>query len=408
MKKMSKKLVVLLMIVFVMSNVMALGITPGRITLSYEPGSQKILGFSIINSEKKEMNLELFARGELNESISLAEDSLSMGADESERKLSYSFSIPSELSPGPHSAGIVVVQSAGGSSGNTFIGAATGVETEISVFVPYPGKYIEADLNIYGQEEGKEINFVIPVVNRGLEDLEKINAAITIYSSNNKKIAKIDTNEISLASGERGELNAAWVLGNNVPSGNYRAVAKVMYHGSFIELEKNFVVGAPKLNLESIEVTDFKLGGVAEFKMTIENEWDGLIKGAYAHMTVYDDKGAKIGDFTSPSYDVLPLSRNVFVSYWDTANVGKGIYNSSVVLNYAEKSDENAIKLNVSEDKISVVGLGYVISKQEAPSKLNNNVILVIFIVGILILVNFAWFLYLRKRFLERTHHHSG
>lgn len=50
---MRKLLVFAFLFVYLLSLVNAVGITPGRTTLDYEPGSKHTIDFSVVNSEKK-------------------------------------------------------------------------------------------------------------------------------------------------------------------------------------------------------------------------------------------------------------------------------------------------------------------------------------------------------------------
>ena len=53
---MIRKLYVLLLLLFIISNVHALGITPGRTNLDFRPGETAKIDFTVVNSEKKEMD----------------------------------------------------------------------------------------------------------------------------------------------------------------------------------------------------------------------------------------------------------------------------------------------------------------------------------------------------------------
>ena len=56
------------------SQVLALGITPGRTTLNYEPGLEANVAFSVLNNEHKNMQVLFMVQGELNDSITLYEN----------------------------------------------------------------------------------------------------------------------------------------------------------------------------------------------------------------------------------------------------------------------------------------------------------------------------------------------
>jgi len=66
---------------------------------------------------------------------------------------------------------------------------------------------------------------------------------------------------------------------------------------------------------------------------------------------------------------------------------------------YGEKSDKQDIKLEVLDNKINVIGLGYVISERTTGFELGDNLVLLLVIgIIILVLINVAWFLFLRRK----------
>jgi len=401
---MNKKIALILLIgiLLMASNVLALGVTPGRTTFDFEPGVEKEVVFTVMNSENKDMDLIVLVQGELNQSIALSEVSFKMSASEASKTLKYKVKIPAGLSPGQHMSEVVVIQLPGKSeTSEAFIGAAIGVATQISIFVPYPGKYAEAGFNVIGPESDGKITFVIPVISRGNLDLVRVRGTIDIYGALNEKIKTLETNEIQVPSGQRKEIAAVWDASGVTP-GPYRAVATVLYDESTLSIEKQFNVGTRLLELAGMEVNDFSLGEIAKFEMLVENKWSEAIKGAYAQMIVYDASGATMADFKSSTYDILPLSKSLMTAFWDTAGVKAGTYSSSLFLRYGQQSEQRDLKLDVSSNNINIVGVGYVISKGNAAGGGNGLVTILVVAVIILVLINAVWFLILRKKLSKK------
>ncbi len=396
---MNKIFLLVIFTILLSAGAFAIGITPGKTDIAYEQGESREVEFSVINSENTDIDLVVLVQGELNESISLSEVSFSMSAGEREKKLKYKIDIPSGLKPGLHTSEVVVVQlpKKSGTS-QAFIGASVGVATQVHVFVPYPGKYAEATLNVLGPESDGSMLFVFPVMSRGELDLVRVRANIDIYSSLNEKVATINTNEISLKSGERGEVVARW--NPNVAPGPYRAVATLIYDEDTSKLEAAFNIGQQVLEVSGIEVNDFSLGGIAKFEILVENKWSQQISGAYAQMQVFNDAGEVMADFKSATYDIPALSKTLMVAFWDTEGVREGKYKSSLFLRYGANSEQNELELDVSSNRINVIGVGYVISSRESSGSVFGNPVVVILSVGIvlLIMINLLWFIFLRKK----------
>lgn len=387
-------------IILLTPNAAALGVTPGRTTFNFEPGAEKTFSFSIINSENKDYNLEIVVKGELNQSIVLSENSFSMSADESERTINAKIVMPAEMSPGTNTNDILVVEvPKERDKWQTQLGASVTIATEVNVIVPYPGKYIDVGLNVVGPAEDGTILFVLPVVNLGKMDIRSLSASLEIYDSRNKLVASLDTNEMSLPSSQRVELTG--VLEDELPFGNYRLVADVRYDDESMRLDKMFHLGLPLLELKQIGVSDFRLGGLARFDMVVENKWNEEMKGAYSMMRIYGLDGKVLAEFTSAPQDIPPMSEATLVSYWDSVGAKKATYDSTVVLNYENLSNEKKFKLEVDEYKISVVGVSYVISRGTPISNDNGLMMVLLVAVVVLVLINTAWFLLLRRKLLR-------
>lgn len=396
---MKNKLILVLLAVLMAQGVYALGITPARTTMEFSPGLEREVSFTIINSEHKDAQIVVYAQGELNQSILINQNSLSMASGEESKQLSYSVKLPDSLSPGLHRGEVVVLQLPSKSStSEAFVGAAVGVATQLHVYVPYPGKYAEADLNIVNAENGGEATFIIPVVSRGELDLADVKANIDIYNKMGEKVTTFNTLSIEVKSGERREIVHKWKA--DVPVGAYRAVATLIYDGENLQLERQFLVGSQALELQQVQVKDFTLGEIAKFEMLIENKWSEPITGAFAQTNVFNAEGKVMADFKSPVYDIAPLSKTTMILYWDTAGVREGMYDASVYLRYGEKSSQQDVKLNVREDNIEVTGLGYVISEKGGTKSGGSGslVIILIVVIVVLVLINLSWFLFFRKK----------
>jgi hypothetical protein len=348
----NKFLIFGILVVLLAGNAMALGITPARTTVDFEPGLEREIGFSIINTEKEDVDLVIYSQGELADSILLNQNSLTLSSGEESRQLSYRVRLPQTLGPGLHTAEVVVLELPGsGKVSEAFVGSAVGVVTQLYVYVPYPGKYAEAQLNIIGAERGEEVTFVMPVVSMGDLDLVDVKANVDIYNKLGEKIDSFNTASIPLKSKEKAEL----------------------VH---------------------------KLGEIAKFEMLVENKWSEPVIGAYAQTQIYNEKDEVMSDFKSATYDIPALSKAVMISYWDSGGVRKGTYDASVFLRYAEKSSQKNLQLKIYDDKIEIIGLGFVIS--EGVTKDNTKLIMILIgVIVVLVIVNLAWFMFLRKKLFK-------
>tara|TARA_Y100000034_G_scaffold106497_1_gene135263 strand:- start:2874 stop:4253 length:1380 start_codon:yes stop_codon:yes gene_type:complete len=394
-------LIMFFIILIVIPEVGALGITPGRTTFDFEPGKEVEVGFEVINSEGEDMSVAVFVQGEFNETVAVSDVSFSMSADETRKSLSYKFRMPQKLEPGLHTSEVVVLKLPGkAKTSEAFIGAVVGVVTQIYVHVPFPGKYVETGFSVIGPDDGK-VTFVIPLVSRGDLDIVRARGTIDIFTSLNEKIETITTNEVSIPAGLRREI-VAILDGSELLTGKYRAVATVIYDEETKQVEKEFSIGDRILELLQAEVNDFVLGGIAKFELLVENKWGEVIRGAFASMEVLNSEGEVMADFKSQTYDIPSFEKKILVAFWDTEGVNKGTYDSTVFLNYGQSSQRQDLKLEVKDRGINVVGVGYVISSDSSGQGDNTLMIVLITVISVLVLVNVLWFLVLRKKLKKK------
>ena len=375
----------------------SLGITPARTTIDFEPGLSRTIDFDIINSGGNDMSLVIATQGDLGDYISVPSGDLSISSNEGSKTFSYSLNLPSKLEPGLHTGEVVVINLPEESfSGEAYVRATLAVITQVYVYVPYPGKYAEARLNIVNADKGDEVNFIIPIVSLGEFDLTSVKANVDIYNKGGEKVDSFNTNDISVPAGEKKEIIHKWKA--DVPIGEYRAEASLIYDEGTISLEGTFSIGSRDLELQEISVDSFSLGEIAKLEMLIENKWSEPISDAYIETQILNNKGDVVSEFKSASYDVEPLKKQTFVSYWDTAGVLVGNYETILSIKYGDKSSTKRLEFQVDKNKLTILGLGYVISEGGEEGGMSSLVIILIGVIGILVLINLLWFLLLRKR----------
>ena len=385
-------LLAILILVFTLNNISSLGITPGRTTINFEPGLTQEVPFSIINSENKDMSVVFAVRGELADSVVLTQTYAEFTAAEESKSFSYSVNLPQKVDkPGLYEVEIVALEMPKDiKEKGTFVGATVSVVTQLHIYVPYPDKYLEGEVNAM-ESDGKTM-FFIPITSRGKLDIVNVKAIIDIYTSLNEKVATIETNTDSLNSLERKELVAEWTPEN---LGSYLAVATVVYDNEVLKIEKEFRVGEMVLEVLEVNIKDFELGSIAKFDALVENKWPNDLKDVYLNIIVYNSEGEIMADFKSPTYDLDASSKAELVAYWDTAGVHEGTYDGKLILKYNDKSKERNIQLRITDSSIEVIGLtGHVVVGGKGTFNLTNILIIVIIL---LVLINIIWFFVIRR-----------
>lgn len=378
-------------------SVYAIGITPARTTINFESGIHKVVNFSVLNSEHKDMSVSFSVRGNLAQYITLSQEVADFSSSESSKSFIYTIDLPDSFdNPGRYEGEIVVMEySRNVRESGTLVGAELAVITQVYVYVPYPDEYLETELKIVSSEQGSNVLFLVPVTNRGKADVGNVKAVIDLYSPSGEKVATTETLSEPLRKLERKELSATWLA--DVPSGTYTANATISYSGKKIMLSKEFDVGEVLLEIKEVVVDNFQLGEIAKFDMLIQNRWSHEVKDTYVNIIVYGSKGETIAEFKTPNQDFQPLEELRLPAYWDTAGVNEGLYEGKLVLNYGEKKKaERNIQLQITDSSLEVLGLtGRVVVRGKGVLNLTN---VLIALVILLILSNVVWFAILKKR----------
>jgi hypothetical protein len=389
-----------LFLLILIPNISALGITPGRTTVDFSPNLEREIEFTLLNSEKKDMNVAFTIEGDLANFIELNSDVIQFNANEDSKKFSYKLKLPSNLSPGLHKTNIIAVELPPDiENQKTIVRATISVVTQVYVYVPYPGKYIDATFNIVNDEENNKVLFYIPVISRGEEKISKVKGTIEIYK-NNQKVKEISTNEFSINPQEKKELSAAWE--KDVVNGSYKVVATVVYDNEKpLVLEKNFIYGDEFISLLGVTTDNFHLGEVARIKVLVQNKQLEKISEAIAGFKIYDNELNKVAEMSSESYEILPSANKEMIVYWDTANIQEGHYDSEMKIDYDDKFMTKNLGIDITQDSMKFIGTGFAISSS-GENKFSTTGILAI-IIGILVMVNLMWFL----RWMRKKHRKS-
>lgn len=390
--KLIKIAMLVVALILLAQPILAIGVSPARSIIDFEPGVRKSVTIKVVNNEHKDFKAIAFIKGELANYTNVKETLLTVTQHEDYKELTYEIILPNEMKvPGTHTSEIVILEfpKEFATTDTAVVSSSASVIGEIKLRVPYPDKYAEAQLHISNEEQG--VRFVIPVWNYGSKGLQSIKARIRVLGATYEQIALLETDEISLEPKKEGKLVALWVP--NVNPGVYHAVVEVDYDGKKIDLEQNFEVGNLLVDIESIKVSDYKLGGIARFDIFIKSNWNQPIDSIYADMTVLN-KDQEISSFKTAQSELPALKDGKLEAYWDTNGVSVGKYDAKIVLNYAGRMTEKVIELDVNIDSIRTgLTTGEVTSNGTASNSNNYLIMLVI----VMVIINVGWLIYIRR-----------
>lgn len=395
-KTITKKIALILIFSIILSyHVLALGVSPGRTTMVFEPGLEKTIDLIIINNEQKDLKAVLYAKDGLSDYVTLEKAEIEFKANEKEKHVSYTVKLPNKLNvdPGTYETQIIAREVPKEEEGEIVINTIIAVASLLDINIPYPGKYVRADLFVTEAGANEEISFVIPIQSLGEEGINNVKASIDIFDPNNEKVDTIKTTEFGLNKHEKKELIGKWKTDKE---GSYKAVADIEYDGKKIKIEKVFNVGGFLIKLHDISVKNFRLGMVAEFNILVENTGNREVEDFYSNMKLNDNE-KNIMDQSSAEINLKPNKKTEVNTYWNTENVKAGEYSGSISLNYEDKTSEKPIRTIVTEDSITVEigGVTGFVAAVSPSLKRNATIGLIIMF---LIIVNVAWYIYIKNK----------
>ena len=378
-----------------MSTASAIGVTPIRKVVDYEPGKELDLSVKVRNDAERDIKAVTYARGELQSQIAIV-DSLVSVEKGSEAIIRYKLSLPAAFEqPGTHKTDLVVMEYPEdfGTANAATATATASVVSELWVRVPYPGKYAEAKVFIAAGKPKEKTVFAVSVMNFGKENIADAYAKIRILGATYEEIASFETNHAAVDAGKEAKLAGEWMADAN--PGTYHAVAEVYYDSKKIIIEQNFNIGDLFIDITGIDVKDFTLGEVAVLTINLESKWNSPIENVYAELSVLDSKGTSYDTIRTASTTLPPFGAGNVKAYWDTEGIAVGEYSLRVLLHYAERVTERLIETQVNIDSIRMDS-GATAKVIASPSSRRDTVLTVLVI--ILIAVNIGWFAYFMRK----------
>ena len=392
--------VILILITLILSsiNVYSLGVATTRKTFDFEPNAKFTGSFIVLNDENKDLRVFISTRGEVAQYVTLHDSIVTFKPDESQKTLNYELSLPASFEkPGTHIGGIVVTEiPKGAEQGGAFVGTTIAVVSEIKVRVPYPGKYAETKLEISEANVNQTVTFIAPVMNLGEEDIARAKGSVSVLGPKSEELAELETEEKAVKAKTTEELKTTWLAAVN--PGVYHASLKVDYDGKFAQAEKNFFVGNMMIDILNVTVKDFRLGGIAKFRILMANRWNQPVDDIFAEIIIENDKGDQVAQVKSALTSIAALSQGELSAFWDTEGIAEGRYNAKLIIHYAGKTTERQIKLAVALDRIDALLPGATARavQKEATQQIGRDTWLMI-LVFVLIIANIGWFIYMRR-----------
>ncbi|PLW80535.1 hypothetical protein C0585_02075 [Candidatus Woesearchaeota archaeon] len=346
---MKREIMYAILIALMAFNVFAIGVTPSRLMVDYEEGKVINGEIRVANIDSKDLSFVVYPSENLAPYIQIENQNLiiDMKSDDFEKTIKYKLTLPKDMEPGQIKGGILVSQLIPDDADSNFITSTVTVNSQIVINVPYPGKYVKAEVQVTQNKDG--VLFNLPVFNLGNEQIDSLRAIINIKSIINEDIVSIDTNTISLNPSSKSKISAVW--NNPENKGKYVAEVILLYDGNNKKEYKEFEFGETSILIKDFSASDFRLGAIARFDIKIRNNWNERIDEVNAELTI-SKEGSVIDVIKSADESVAAYDDVVLSAFWDTAGLQVGNYNILTKVLFDGKIYEEPFDIYVSQDKI--------------------------------------------------------
>lgn len=378
MKKATLGFLLLILFSSFFSSAFALGISPSRTELDYEPGLVKEITYTILGVPGSE--IEVVKQNELSKYVEVLSPENFTLNEKGTGSISVRFTVPELQEPGLHEA--LVGAQEGIPVGLGDVVARVAVLAQIWVRIPYPEKYLDFWFEAPKQVATNSIMpFTVKMISRGSVMIERVTGVVEIFDSLGNSIAILPTTSATnLGFGQSATISADWSTAN-VKAGAYRTIVTVNYDEKTKQFEHDFSVGEMLIEIVNVNASQILKDSIAKIPMTVVSKWNDKIDGVYATIDI-TYVGRHITQLQTPTKTVNPWSSEKLEAYWDTTGLELGAYAADITVYYAGKTASTKKQLRIVE----TLEERFAISADAM-------------IIGILILIVMALaFAYMRKR----------
>src|SRR3989344_6569927 len=358
----------------------ALIISPPERNYDFHPDYHYNFSFAVGgNNDNTPIDVKTYTKGDLEKYVTFNQEN---GVISPGRWTEFTGDIilPEKLKAGYHDTRVGVVQTSSKESG---FSSLVGVEMILGVRVPYPGRYIENNLEVNDVRVNESVKFILTFHNYGSEDIEDVRSSIEIYGINGEKVDSLKVDSFSINNGETRVINFNWSsVGNKI--GMYRAVLNSNYDGEELATsEKIFRIGDILIEIVSINGTKIDKGKIGRVLVSTRSYWNTNIDDVYALLEASTSNG--LIQIKSQSITYSPWANLDIPLFVDGNKIDIGRYDAKIRIYYANKTAEKVFVLEIKENKFVKL------------FSTRNLLILIVIILIIVMILNFRKFIKNKK-----------
>jgi len=299
-------------------HAIALGV-PNIGEITYEPGKEITLEYSVQNTLPKELplNVQLDVEPELSDYVLMSKD-MSKIAASSVEKFAITIKLPNKLSYGVHSITLTVSENA--PVVGAFV-AHVGASHTVKIINLYPeGKPLLEFRGPKSFSASGNVNIEVSVKNIGRTDLANMSILGILTDGVNKN--QFSSERAEIPSGEEKLITIPYTV--RVPPGMYELQLEAKNSGvTNIKMQ----VGGPVVTIEKIEKWSTEQPTVT---LTVNNEWkENLTEGTLA-LTTYDKNKKPLFEASATGITLTPGKNNLTLRIQKPKYLDDGTYAASL------------------------------------------------------------------------------
>jgi hypothetical protein len=315
----------------------AMGIAPAKKEINFEANGVQEFDFTAY-SDSDDKKIKLYAEGDLAKYTAFSRNELKGGGS-----FRVTISFPDDANkiekPGKHKIYIVAEEAP---PENAFIGTVAIVKAVIYVNVPYPGKYLEAELSVPDGNSGEMLPVEFKVMNRGKESLA-MSSWINFADSAGNVVYEMNFGNFELEqNGEK--LFQRYLNATGLKHGAYLANAFVDY-GYRQAINKTFRIGGLFVNITNF-TREIQKGGWNKFYVGVESMWNDNIPEVYADINISNSTFSLT--LRTPPSDLAKWDAKNLEGFVDTSGLA-GEYKSEIAISYVGQKNYASGALSIIE-----------------------------------------------------------
>lgn len=340
-----RKLFLFGLIIFLLSvtNVFAIGIYPSSSSVDFTPNMQIYDKFTIHNNGNESMNIKLTKDGDLIQYVSFSNENYLIQPDE-RKEFYYLISLPPKLTPGKNSLRLGIVQIPDEAEG---LSVAIGVETIISVNVPYPPQYIISDVFVTNTIPQKTTDFNITISSMGIEDVTA-SGKLFILDFFGDVVYSKDLGNNTFFSQTTSVIEERIDIANLV-NGSYSAIVEFEYGFELASDKKQFSIGKPIISITSIKKQFMRQGEPGKIIVGLQNNYKGNVSFAASKLYI-KDQVIKLDPMVLEPFENKTIEFQIETKYFQY-----GTYNTILEIPYESEIIEEDVSIFIFPRNIAIL-----------------------------------------------------